>query len=471
MEECVPLGPEKTLEKLLSFGDKDLPVNVARWAWIPNEDPQVGAWRFRNHWLLHMVASKEPLREKLALFWHSHFAASDEKVEDGAAMLDYMQGLRRNPGGKFYDILQTAAKSTALLKMLDVRVMAKWAPNENFARELLELYTLGVGNYSEKDIKEVARALTGWSFIQTLYEDNAPMRSKVLRMARTNHTFSAYAFIPDWHDEGEKTVLGKKVKTGDDVLHLLADHPKTGEFVCRKLWEFFAYQNPEPSIVQRLAKVFLANEGDTKKVISEMVKVDEFWSPKCVRAQVKDPVQFLVGLNRFFNVGATLMARADLNGKDEDPVPSGANDPLGGLAYKLDVMRMNPLYPPGVEGWPIGKTWVTSDAMVRRSQWGPELQYKHVKNGDKDEWHPDEPLLWFVQQVRKRQPRDVQGLAFALCILLDVAFPEKGLEALVANLNKHGGSTFIENGDDRGLAWQLTVASGLIRSSPEFNLF
>jgi uncharacterized protein (DUF1800 family) len=195
-------------------------------------------------------------------------------------------------------MLQAVSKDPAMLFWLDNQFNVKGKPNENFAREVMELFTLGVDNrYTEQDIKEAARAFTGWSIGRAPGAGQGPRRMQ------------QFVFRPFLHDDGEKTVLGERRNlTGEEVIDLLCNLPETSEYITKKIWEWFAYPNPEPALIVRLAKKFRADNLNTKSLLKEIMRSSEFYSPKAERSIYKSPVDFTVVTMRQLGVSQALSA-------------------------------------------------------------------------------------------------------------------------------------------------------------------
>jgi uncharacterized protein (DUF1800 family) len=227
-----------------------------------------------------ILISRQPLVEKMTLFWHNHFATSGEKVNSAFIMAQQNEILRANATGNFKELLLQASKDPAMLIWLDGQDNIKGRANENFAREVMELFTLGVGHYSESDIQEAARAFTGWSFI---------------RNGRSSNKGTAeFVFKPKLHDTGKKTVLGKTGSlTGDDVIDLLCAMPRTAEFITEKLWNWFVYANPTKQTLAPFVSAFYNSKLDIKTLLRAIMTSDEFYSDRCVRKLVKNPADFL----------------------------------------------------------------------------------------------------------------------------------------------------------------------------------
>ena len=282
----------------------------------------------RAWWLREMTVTPSPLTERMTLFWHNHFATSQQKVKSGVLMYRQNVLLRREALGNFATLLHAVSKDPAMLAYLDNARSRKEAPNENFAREVMELFTLGEGHYGERDIKEAARAFTGWSIEPSTGE---------------------YKYRPFFHDPGEKTVLGRTGRLGgDDVLDLLLARPETAEFVVRKLWREMVSPTPDPAEVKRLATVFRESRYEVKPLMRAMLTSDAFWAPANRAALIKSPVDLVVGTLRTFDIRPLDMRPA---------------------AVAAAALGQNVFSPPNVKGWPGGEAWITSSTLLGRKQW------------------------------------------------------------------------------------------------------
>ena len=279
----------------------------------------------RGWWLRRMASTPRPLQEKLMLFWHGHFATSVEKVKYSYFMYLQNETLRKHAMGNWYDMLEAMAKDPAMLIWLDQAQSRRQHPNENFAREVMELFALGEGNYTEKDVSEAARALTGFSL---------------------DRETQSFTYRPYFHDTGTKSVLGHTGElTGEDVLKIIAEHPQSARFMAKKIWTFFAAEEPSPAIVEALADVFTKNGRKFAPMLRAMFLSQEFYAENVVRAQVKSPVQWLVGSVR------TL--------EREMPEPLVASMMLKQLGQEL-------FQPPNVKGWDGGLSWITTNNLLMR---------------------------------------------------------------------------------------------------------
>ncbi|MCX6214790.1 DUF1800 domain-containing protein [Spirosoma sp.] len=276
-------------------------------------------------WIDRMATGNGALREKMALFWHGHFACRAQG-RNPLFTQQYANTLRQNALGKFSDLLMAVSKEPAMLQFLNNQQNRKNAPNENFAREVMELFTLGRGNYSEHDIKEAARAFTGWQFTP---EGQFVFRERV-------------------HDEDEKTIFGKTGSfKGEDVIAMLLENRQTARFVTAKVYRFFVNENEDKKRVDELADQFYKSGYDITDLMERILSADWFYDSKNIGAHIKSPVELLVGLRH------TLGVRFD------QPQPQiFVQRTLGQLLF----------YPPNVAGWPGGKNWIDSSSLLFRMQ-------------------------------------------------------------------------------------------------------
>ncbi len=295
---------------------------------IVNEERKTQRQRIvemRGAWLARMARGPRPLQEKLTLFWHGHFATSVQKVKDSYLMWLQLDTLRRHASGNWQQMLIAVTRDPAMLIWLDQAQSKREHPNENYAREVMELFALGEGHYTEKDITEAARAFTGLAFDRVRQESDFRSRN---------------------HDDGAKTVLGK---TGNfswtDVLKIIVEQPQAARFISAKLWTFFASENPPDELVAALAEVFRKNGNNFKPLLRAMFRSGEFYADTVVRQQVKSPVQWLVGSAR--------MLERDL------PPPVVASTLIASLGQDL-------LAPPNVKGWDGGISWITTNNLLAR---------------------------------------------------------------------------------------------------------
>ncbi len=281
----------------------------------------------RGWWVGEMLSTPSPLTERMTLFWHNHFVSSQQKVKLAELMYRQNVTLRANALGNFGDLLHAIARDPAMVIYLDNAQNRKGSPNENFAREVMELFTLGEGNYSEQDIKEAARAFTGWS------------------LDRNTGQFVFRRFI---HDDGTKTVLGRTGNlNGDQVLDILLGEPATAEFITRKLWREFVSPDPDETVIRRIAQRFRDSRYDIKVVLHGILTSDAFYAGENRAVLVKSPIELVVGTLRQFNM------------KPGEAMP---------FAVAAAGMGQNLFAPPNVKGWPGQETWINASTLLARKQ-------------------------------------------------------------------------------------------------------
>lgn len=317
----------------------------------------------QGHWVLRMVMTRRPLVEKMTLFWHDHFATSAAKVNQPPNMYHQIDTLRQGALGNFLELLTNASKDPAMLFWLDNQENVRGKPNENFAREVMELFTLGIGHYTEKDVQEAARAFTGWTFRR---RPRRPDGEGEIDFRGADYVFNRRNF-----DDTEKTILGKTGNfTGEQVLEMLARHPQTARHLAKKLWEFFVYPNPEPAVVERIATAFVRSGQMIGPTLRAILESPEFFSPKAYRKVVKNPVDITVVTMRQLGIGGFMEATLE---RQEARAVQIMRVTLGAAQQASKAMGMDLLLPPDVAGWEWGPAWITSATMVERIAWADRL--------------------------------------------------------------------------------------------------
>jgi YHS domain-containing protein len=294
----------------------------------PGDPALLKAW-----WAYLMYAGPDPLGERLTLLWHNHFATSNDKVRDTAAMRRQNELIREHARGPFGKLLQAVVHDPALLIWLDAPANRKGQANENLGRELMELFTLGVGRYTESDVKEAARALTGWQVSRGAFR----------------------AWAPD-HDDGEKTILGKKGRwTGDDLVRFLLEHPATSKRLAWRLCEWLmGEQVVDDSAVDALAAGLRQHDLEMAWGVETVLRSRAFFAEGNLGNRVLGPVEYLIGVPRALECF--------------DPPPSSVV-----LAEWLPRLGQDLFYPPNVGGWTGGREWLTSQAIIGRANYASAL--------------------------------------------------------------------------------------------------
>jgi uncharacterized protein (DUF1800 family) len=339
-------NPGVPLERLMRKDNNNIPM------------PLLQIW-----WLIRIASSRQPLIEKMSLFWHDHFATSAQKVTGSMLMYGQVDILRSQAIGNFRNLLTDVCKDPAMLFWLDNQFNVKLKPNENFAREIMELFTLGVGNYSEKDVQEVARAFTGWTIQRRGRQVQKPQGK-----LPPNVTF---AFVRSQHDTGIKEVLGNKgAFDGEDVIGILCGNPRTSLYLTEKIWNWFVYPEPDVKIIEKHAAAFRDAGLDIKSLLRSIMMSPEFVSDKAERAIYKNPVDFCLSTIRQLGVGEEFVMAMGAEGEEynrQKTIPAVA------AQQAMKSMGMDLLFPPDVSGWDGGKAWITTSTMVERIQWADRI--------------------------------------------------------------------------------------------------
>ncbi|MGC4101398.1 DUF1800 domain-containing protein [Ferruginibacter sp.] len=272
-------------------------------------------------WLEEMIDSEAQLREKMSLFWHGHFAC---RIINSYFQQELLQVVRENALGNFKDLLREVSKSGAMLSFLNNQQNKKKHPNENFAREVMELFTMGRGNYTETDVKEAARAFTGWGF----------------------NLKGEFEFRKFQHDDDSKTVLGKTGRfDGDDVLDILLEQKQTAKYITKKIYRYFVNDQVDDAKVEWLAGRFYQSGYDIKKLMEDIFTSDWFYEEKNVGTKIKSPVELLAGIRRLMPMEM-----------ENDQAQLLFQKTLGQILF----------YPPNVAGWPGGRSWIDSSSLMLR---------------------------------------------------------------------------------------------------------
>lgn len=323
------------------------------------------------YWYLRLITTRRPLQEKMAIFWHDHFATSAAKVTVSPMMYGHIETIRQGALGSFHQLLLDVSKNPGMIFWLDNQENVKGKPNENFAREVMELFTLGIGHYTEKDVQEAARAFTGWAYRR----GRRPAEGDMEELRGPEFVFNQRLF-----DDGEKTVLGKTgAFTGEDILEMLANHPQTARHLATKLWTFFVYPDPEKAVVERIASAFIRGGLQIKPLLRAIMESPEFFSDKAYRKIVKTPVDFTVSTMRQLGIGSIFI---DTLKADETRAVQAMRGTAGAVQQANKSMGMDLMYPPDVAGWEWGSNWITSATMVERIAWADRL-FGQVQAGNR----------------------------------------------------------------------------------------
>ena len=311
--------------------------------------------RLAYWWANRMLATATPLQEKMALFWHGHFATNEEKVRDYRKMKRQLALFQTTGTGNFRDLLIGVAQDPAMLAFLDAGVNVRGAPNENFAREIMELFTMGEGhkgvkNYTEHDIREAARAFTGW-----------------------NYKGLDFVNIAAKHDDGTKTILGRTGKlNGEQVIDIILAQPVTAEFIAAKIYRQFVREDLADSTRQQLGDILRRNRYEVAPLLEAIFLSNDFYSPPSRATRIKSPVE--LAISSYKKLGLT-----------EVPGVPDFNDATGALGQRL-------FHPPTVAGWAQGRSWITPGLLLERGNFARDLLFPDINFIPPDRYINDETI-------------------------------------------------------------------------------
>lgn len=309
-------------------------------------------------WANRMVASNSPLQEKMALFWHGHYAVNESKVRDYRKLLNELELFHEMGTGSFRDLMVAVAQDPAMLSFLDAGVNVKGAPNENFAREIMELFTMGVGNYTESDIREAARAFTGWNYVDLNFVINE-----------------------DQHDNELKTFLGHTGNfDGIEVIDLIMEQPVTADYIAGKIYRFFVRENLSPQLQAELGSILRNSDYEVAALLEAIFTSKDFYSDATVGQQIKSPVQLAISTYRKL-------------GLDTVPGVPDFNRATGALSQSL-------FRPPTVAGWAGGRSWITPGLLLARGNFARDILFPDINFIPLDRWNPSAEIRSVSDRIR-----------------------------------------------------------------------
>ena len=350
-------GYQNTVEALLNPGEEDRMDDHLIRRFHPELSGMMGPNAPGQNWLYRMATTSAPLREKMALFWHGIFATGYAKVIHGKALSDQTRMFRTFGMGSFKDLLIQLSKDPAMIIWLDNQDNHNGAINENFGRELLELFTMGVGNYTEQDIKECARAFTGWTIANREYMELRSQRDSDWPYGRIAWHFK---YHPEDHDDGEKEFLGQRGRfNGEDIIHIICQQEATARFISRHLYSFFVSDEPpipewrytpptNPEAIDELTRVYFDSNYDISAMLRALFNSSYFQSQDSWYSKVKSPVELVAGVLR-------------LTGEFNRP-----RREIIDRYFQASYMGQFLNNPPSVEGWHQGTDWLDTGTLVER---------------------------------------------------------------------------------------------------------
>jgi hypothetical protein len=398
-------GPEVSIARLLAGKSRtqSVPEGFERTSSLladtASEPERLKAW-----WVYRMLYSPDPLGERLTLMWHNHFATSALKVGDLSAMRlqnELFRALARAPFGQ---LLRAAVRDPAMLVWLDAPANRKEHPNENLARELMELFSLGIGHYTEADVKEAARALTGWTLANGKFHEDASL-----------------------HDGGEKTILGHAGRwRGDDLVRLVLDHPATAERLALRLCEQFMGEGVVDAAARKaLASGLRTHDLDIRWGVETVLRSQAFFAEANLGNRILGPVEYVIGSVRALDL----------------PVSTYL------LAHGMGQLGQDLFYPPNVGGWPGGRTWITAQTMIGRAKYAAALVGGTLSR---------RPTSWDATALPRHHARGgdlVTAIAFYAELLLGGPLDESWRKEILEALGREMSS--VAENVRRAVAWIL----------------
>ena len=349
LEDYLSIGYEGAVERLLDPGEpNNLPDDLVRRYHVDQSELRQldGAG---SYWLYRMITTANPLEEKMALFWHGLFATGYSKLNQARALLNQIDMFRTYGLGSFKTLLVELSKDPAMILWLDNNDNHKDAINENYGRELLELFSMGIGSYSEEDIKECAKAFTGWTLKNSEYMSMRASKDSIWPYGRISWH---YEYREEDHDESEKHFLGERGNfNGSDVIDIITRQEATARFLCTRLFQFFGSDDISDAgnhVIESMMEEYFRTDYEVSSVLRILFNSDYFKSNSARYAKVKGPVESVVGIAR-------------LSGAYSEPTLD-----VGGLWSQAMYMGQGLLAPPTVEGWHEGTEWIDSGALVER---------------------------------------------------------------------------------------------------------
>jgi hypothetical protein len=369
-------------------------------------------------WANRMVASPRPLQEKMALFWHGHFASNEAKVRDYRKLLGQLELFQKQGTGNFRDMTVAVARDPAMLTFLDAGVNVKGASNENFAREIMELFTMGVGNYTEKDIREAARAFTGWNYVDLKFVVNK-----------------------DQHDDGEKTFLGKTGRfDGVDVIDIIMQQPVTADYIAGKIYRFFVRQELSPGLQKQLGSVLREAHYEITPLLEKIFLSRDFYSPASVGTRIKSPVELAVTTYRKLGL------------KSVPGVPD-FNLATGALGQQL-------FSPPTVAGWAGGQSWITPGLLLERANFGRDILFPDISFLPPDRYTGGGEIRRVAERIR-------QGMDISTATMDDTKSGDRAESNQIADRDEDFNTRY---GSFRGSQMAIERVKPIPRDTAQVNL-
>jgi uncharacterized protein (DUF1800 family) len=392
-------------------------------------------------WLLRMAYTARPLEERMTFIWHGLLTSQVTKIGPLRArwMVIQNETLRKHAMGRYDDLLQATSKDPAMMVYLDTIESTREHPNENYPRELMELFSMGEGNYTEEDVREASRAFTGWRVTVPPRPTEAELaglseqeRQRLIQQRLYTYT-PEFRFVARQHDSGQKTFLGRTgAWGGEDIVRIIMEQPITGRYITTRLWEELAYGDPEPGIVDRLVKTWDSSGHSVREVVRAILMSDEFYSERAYFGKVRSPIELVVGVVRGLEIDFLFQnASPDARGR------------AAGARYYATMDQVL-FEPPNVAGWPGGERWLSSSTFFARVNFLDQVLFPRGRG---------------LQIPALAGATSAAVLDAATARLVDGGVAGSSRDALIAHLD-----------GIRDPAERAATAAYLVASSPQFQL-
>lgn len=440
LEAAVARGYEATVETLL-HPEAAPPVEedvFERYYLEAKESFQLDS--AQTGWVYRMINTQRPLEEKMTLFWHGLFATGFNKCDDPRVITKQINMFRRHGLGSFRELLTELSRDPAMIYWLDNNQSRGDAPNENYGRELLELFSMGIGNYSEDDVKAAARAFTGWTLAPTL-----PRQP----YGRFDWEFE---YRPELHDDSIKTFLGATGPwNGEDIIHLIVQQPAAARFIARHLYNFFVADEPQvpawpnvpprdPEAIDTLIDAYMTSQYDMRAVLRTLFLSDFFRSEKAYCAKVKSPTELVIGTVRLT--------------RDFSFPKFGLRE----IAIECRYMGQDLLNPPSVEGWHTGKEWIDTGCLVERINFAAQQVADLNKPG----------VRAIVDRLQAASPLTPERFVDACVDLVGPFSMRQKTRAALIDHVKPGGELRFDAGQEQAAGQRVSELLQLIVASREY---
>jgi len=452
LEAFASKGYDSTVDRLLDFSEPDGVQLDALRRYHPDHSGGIGNAGIQAYWLHRMIHSRKPLQEKVALFWHGVFATGYSKLTQGRVLMDQIDMFRSLGIGSLNTLLLELSRDPSMIVWLDNQDNHKGAINENFGRELLELFSMGVGNYSEDDIKECARAFTGWTVGNAEYLTLRAQNDSLWPYGRLNFHFE---FDEHDHDNGDKTFLGETGEfNGENIVEIICRQPATARFISRHMYSFFVADEPpvtawphtpprDPEAIAALSEAYFKSGHSIGEMLRVLFKSDFFKSEIVRYEKVKSPSELVAGVLR-------------LTGELNEYSPKLQDD-----ANQLGVMGQTLVNPPSVEGWHTGTEWLDTGNLVERINFATGKFTDITKPGIKE-------IADNISSDGDSVASPEQLLESCLEQMGAIKLSDPTKTALIENASNTANTTPVSNGEDSVDMNRIVQMLQLVASTPEF---